>query len=168
MTAQFQIRPVRGDGDLRAAAGLFEGYAASLPVDLGYQDFGAELAGLPGKYAPPAGALLLAVDGQGEPLGCVGLRPLAAKGCCEMKRLFVLPGARGLGLGAALARAVIAAARERGYAELRLDTLPTMQAAIGMYEQLGFERMEPYYAPTPEGTVFMRLRLKGQSNRTGE
>ena len=160
MTTDFEIRAVRTGEDLRAVAGLFQGYAASLPVDLGYQDFAAELAGLPGKYAPPGGALLLARAADGAPLGCVGLRAISPEGCCEMKRLFVLPAARGLGLGAALVRAVVEAARARGYGELRLDTLPSMRAAIAMYEQLGFERMEPYYAPTPEGTVFMRLRLQ--------
>ena len=157
--ADIQIQPVRSPDDLRAAAELFAAYAASLPVDLSYQDFGAELAGLPGKYAPPGGELLLARDAGGAPLGCVGLRPMAPEGCCEMKRLFLLPAARGLGLGRSLTEAVIAAARGRSYAELRLDTLPTMTTAIGLYEQLGFRRIAPYYAPTPEGTVFMSLAL---------
>jgi GNAT superfamily N-acetyltransferase len=159
MSQAFDIRPVRTPADLAAATELFRGYAASLPVDLGYQDFGAELAGLPGKYAPPAGALLIARDAGGEPLGCVGLRPLPETGCCEMKRLFLLPAARGLGLGRAMSEAVIVEARRRGYRELRLDTLPTMAAAIGLYAQLGFEPIAPYYAPTPAGTIFMGLRL---------
>ena len=159
MAATFDIRPVRTLEDLQAVVGLFAGYAASLPVDLGYQDFDAELAGLPGKYTPPAGELLLARDPEGEALGCVGLRPIPFEGCCEMKRLFLLPTARGLGLGRALADAVIETARQRGYRELRLDTLPSMQAAISLYGQMGFERIAPYYAPTPEGTIFMRLTL---------
>ena len=157
--ADIQILPVRAPDDLRAAAELFAAYAASLPVDLGYQDFGAELAGLPGKYAPPLGDLLLARDAGGAALGCVGLRPMALDGGCEMKRLFLLPAARGLGLGRSLTEAVIAAARNRGYAELRLDTLPSMTTAIGLYEQLGFRRIAPYYDPTPPGTVFMSLAL---------
>ncbi|HEX2943513.1 MAG TPA: GNAT family N-acetyltransferase [Rhodopila sp.] len=160
MKIAFDIQPVRTEDDLRVTAALFTQYAASLPVDLGYQDFGAELAALPGKYAPPGGALLLARDMEGAPLGCVGLRPIAPDGCCEMKRLFLLPVARGLGLGRALAERVIDAARQRGYRELRLDTLPGMTAAIGLYEQMGFRRMEPYYAPTPPGTIFMRLWLR--------
>ena len=159
MTTRFHIRPVRTPDDLAATAALFQAYAASLPVDLGYQDFASELAALPGKYAPPHGELLLARDGDGAPLGCVGLRPLAAEGCCEMKRLYLTPAARGLGLGRALTDAVIAAARRLGYRELRLDTLPTMTTAIGLYEQMGFRRIAAYYAPVPAGTIFLGLGL---------
>lgn len=159
MTSGFQIVPARTAADLAAVAELFAGYAASLPVDLGYQDFGGELAALPGKYAPPAGELFLARDPAGAPLGCVGLRPLPDAGCCEMKRLFLLPAARGLGLGRALTEAVIDQARRLGYRELRLDTLASMTAAQALYGRMGFERIDPYYAPTPEGTVFMGLRL---------
>lgn len=158
MAPGFDIRPATSVADMASVADLFRAYAASLPVDLGYQDFAAELAGLPGKYAPPAGELLLAVDPSGAPLGCVGLRPIG-DGCCEMKRLFLTPGARGLGLGRALAEAVIAAARRLGYRELRLDTLASMSEAIGLYGRLGFRRIAPYYAPTPPGTVFMTLDL---------
>jgi ribosomal protein S18 acetylase RimI-like enzyme len=158
MIDRFQIDAVTRTDDVRAVSCLFEGYAASLPIDLGYQDFAAELAGLPGKYAEPKGALLLARDEAGAPLGCIALRPLDER-VCEMKRLFLLPEARGMGLGRALAEAVIAAARDRGYRELRLDTLPSMTSAIALYEGLGFERIAPYYAPTPPGTVFMALAL---------
>lgn len=159
MPAGFQIAPARSRQDLAAVADLFAGYAASLPVDLGYQDFAAELAGLPGKYAPPAGELLLARDAAGAALGCVALRPLPADGACEMKRLFLAPAARGLGLGRALAGAIVEAARARGYRELRLDTLPGMTAALALYEQMGFRRIAPYYAPTPDGTIFLALTL---------
>jgi ribosomal protein S18 acetylase RimI-like enzyme len=159
MTDRIRIAPASGTEDLEALAGLFRGYAASLPVDLGYQDFDAEMAALPGKYAPPLGALLLARDAAGAALGCVGLRPLAEDGVCEMKRLYLLPAARGLGLGRALADAVVGEARRLGYRELRLDTLPSMARAIAMYEAMGFARIEPYYAPTPPGTVFMALTL---------
>jgi GNAT superfamily N-acetyltransferase len=159
MTNGFHIAPVRTEEDIAAATALFAGYAASLPVDLGYQDFGAELAALPGKYAPPLGELLLARDDRGTPLGCVGLRPIPPEGCCEMKRLFLLPTARGLGLGRAMTGAVIETARRLGYRELRLDTLPTMTTALKLYAQMGFARIGPYYAPTPSGTVFMALRL---------
>lgn len=159
MTAGFHISAARTPADLAAVAELFTGYAASLPVDLGYQDFDGELAALPGKYAPPAGALFLARDAAGAPLGCVGLRPLPDEACCEMKRLFLLPAARGLGLGRALTGAVIDQARRSGYRELRLDTLASMTAAQGLYASMGFERIDPYYAPTPEGTVFMGLKF---------
>ena len=165
MTARFRISPARGAADLAAVADLFAGYAASLPVDLGYQDFDGELAALPGKYAPPTGALFLARDPAGAPLGCVGLRPLPDEGCCEMKRLFLRPAARGLGLGRALTQAVIERARALGYRQLRLDTLASMTAAQALYGDMGFERIDPYYAPTPEGTVFMGLEL-GQTSRS--
>ena len=159
MARAFDIQPVRTPADLAAVSELFRDYAASLPVDLRYQDFAAELAALPGKYAPPDGDLLIARGASGELLGCVGLRPLSMEGCCEMKRLFLRPAARGLGLGRAMSEAVIAAARWRGYGELRLDTLPTMTAAIGLYAHMGFEVIAPYYAPTPPGTIFLGLRL---------
>lgn len=158
MTERFQIDVAITAEDVQSVSDLFQGYAASLPVDLGYQDFAAELAGLPGKYAEPKGALLLACDNAGAPLGCIALRPLD-EDVCEMKRLFLKPEARGLGLGRALAEAIIVAARDRGYRELRLDTLPSMTSAIALYEGLGFERIAPYYAPTPDGTVFMALTL---------
>jgi ribosomal protein S18 acetylase RimI-like enzyme len=158
MTAAFDIQPARTDQDLAEAAALFRAYAASLPVDLGYQDFEAEVAGLPGKYAAPAGELLLARDVDGAVLGCVALRPLD-EGSCEMKRLFLKPVVRGSGLGRALAEAIVDVARARGYRELRLDTLPDMGAAIALYGQLGFRRTAPYYAPTPDGTIFMTLTL---------
>ncbi|WP_066824011.1 GNAT family N-acetyltransferase [Sphingomonas mali] len=158
MTDRFEIDIAVTAEELRAVSDLFRGYAASLPVDLGYQDFATELAGLPGKYAEPKGALLLARDNTGTPLGCIALRPLD-EDVCEMKRLFLKPEARGLGLGRALAEAIIVAARDRGYRELRLDTLPSMTSAIALYEGLGFERIDSYYAPTPDGTVFMALKL---------
>jgi len=159
MAKGFSIHPVRGDDDLAAIVALFQDYVATLTVDLGYQDFSGELAGLPGKYAPPRGELLLARDTAGRPLGCVGLRPLSPSGRCEMKRLYLLPAARGLGLGKAMTEAVIKTARSLGYDELRLDTLPSMTTAMRLYDAMGFERTGPYYAPTPDGTVFMRLKL---------
>jgi ribosomal protein S18 acetylase RimI-like enzyme len=159
MAARFTIQPVRTADDLLATARLFDAYATSLRLDLAYQDFGSELASLPGKYAPPRGELLLARDTDGEPLGCVGLRPVAPDGCCEMKRLYLVPGARGLGLGRALAEAIIRQGREMGYREMRLDTLATMTSAIGLYDHLEFVRIAPYYSPTPAGTIFMALAL---------
>ena len=159
MAASFEISPVRGAADLQAVADLFAAYAGSLPIDLAYQDFEDEMASLPGKYAPPAGELLLARAADGTALGCVALRPLAEDGGCEMKRLYLRPEARGLGLGRALTEAVVELARRAGYRDLRLDTLPSMRDAIGLYARIGFVETAPYYAPTPAGTVFMRLEL---------
>jgi len=157
--AQFHIRPVRSAADLTAAAGLFRSYAASLGVDLAYQDFQAELAGLPGKYAPPEGELLLARTAEGAAIGCVALRPMEPDGCCEMKRLYVSPDARGTGLGRALVEAIVGAAGRIGYRELRLDTLPDMIEAQALYERLGFARIAPYYETPIVGTVFMARTL---------
>jgi ribosomal protein S18 acetylase RimI-like enzyme len=154
----FTIAPVATPVDLDDARALFRAYAASLPVDLGYQDFATELATLPGKYSAPAGALLLARDRTGTAIGCVSLRPLA-DGCGEMKRLYVAPDARGLGLGRALMDAVVAEAARLGYREIRLDTLPTMTAAIAMYRGAGFEPIPPYYDTAPAGTIFLGRRL---------
>lgn len=159
MSEDAMIAPVRSADDLAAVAALFQAYEASLDVDLGYQDFAAELAALPGKYAPPAGALLLARDADGQPLGCVALRPMTEPGRCEMKRLYVAPAGRGAGLGRSLMRAIIDAAKAIGYRELWLDTLPGMAEAQGLYRAAGFEPAEPYYDTPVAGTVFLRLML---------
>src|ERR1700733_6356013 len=100
-SASFQLIPVRTSEDLEATKALFNAYAASLGINLSYQNFVAEMAAMPGKYAPPKGELLLARDKVGAAIGCVGLRPLE-DGVCEMKRLYVAPEGRGLGLGRAL------------------------------------------------------------------
>lgn len=157
--ASFRIVPARSDADLDAVAALFRAYAGSLGVDLAYQDFAAELAALPGKYAPPDGELLLARDEGGRALGCVALRPIEPRGCCELKRLYVTPDGRGLGLGRALVEAITTAAIRIGHRELRLDTLPSMRAAQALYRRLGFRPIEPYYDTPIAGTVFLARSL---------
>lgn len=155
------ILPAVDPAGLADAARLFRAYAESLPIDLGYQGFEAELAALPGKYAPPAGALLIARAPAGEAIGCVALRPIEGDGICEMKRLYVRPEARGSGLGGALIAAILHAAYAAGYKEMRLDTLPTMHAALAMYARAGFKPIPAYY-PTPvEGTIFLGRFLEG-------
>jgi ribosomal protein S18 acetylase RimI-like enzyme len=145
--------------DLADVTRLFRHYAASLRVDLAYQDFESEVAGLPGKYAPPHGALLLARDGSGNPAGCVALRPIEPEGCCEMKRLYVSPSIRGSGIGTRLVEAILREAERIGYGEMRLDTLPDMAAALSLYRRFGFEEMASYYESPVPGTVFMRRRI---------
>lgn len=163
----FQISAVRTAGDLAATVRLFRAYAASLTVDLSYQNFEAEMAAMPGQYGPPTGELLLARDAQGNPVGCVGLRPIEPAGACEMKRLYVSPDGRGAGLGGSLVEAAVAAAERIGYREIRLDTLPSMVEAQALYRKMGFETMEPYYDTPMIGTLFMRRLLGPYTSRKG-
>lgn len=135
---------------------LFQEYAAWLRIDLCFQGFSQELATLPGAYAPPRGRLLLASANDG-PAGCVALRP-AGDATCEMKRLFVRPAHRGHGLGKQLATLVIAEAKIIGYSTMVLDTLPSMDRAIRLYEALGFVRRSAYYDTPLRETVFMELQ----------
>lgn len=153
------VSPVSTPEDLKAAVLLFEAYALSLGIDLTFQDFSTEMASMPGKYAPPTGALFLARGAHGEPLGCIGLRPLAPDGVCEMKRLYVSPAGRGLGVGKDLVGAVTQEARRLGYRQMRLDTLPSMASAISLYKKAGFEEIAPYYDTPLAGTKFLELRL---------
>ncbi|MFC0388105.1 GNAT family N-acetyltransferase [Muricoccus vinaceus] len=165
LAAPFRIAPVATGADLADVAGLFRAYAASLGVDLGYQGFEEEVAGLPGRYAPPPGALLLARGPAGEVLGCAALRPMAADGCCEMKRLYVSPAGRGMGLGRALVKAVLLEGARIGYREMRLDTLPFMAAAIALYHSAGFVPVPAYYDTPVAGTVFLGRSLAEVSAR---
>lgn len=144
--------------DVEIARTLFRAYAASLPFSLDFQGFDAELAGLPQPYAPPNGCLLLAMQASSA-VGIVGLKPLAPD-IAEIKRLYVIPEARGSGLGRTLAERALAEARARGYERIRLDThRPSMGAAIALYRGLGFAEIQPY-GPNPYGQfAFFEKRL---------
>lgn len=139
---------------------LFREYARAIAIDLEYQGFAAELATLPAPYAPPGGALLVAHAGS-DVAGCVALRPLDGL-TGEMKRLYVRSAYRSLGLGRLLVGAVIRAAREAGYRELRLDTLPSMASAQALYRQLGFVEIPPYNNTHLPGTRFYALDLEAE------
>jgi putative acetyltransferase len=146
------------DSDLEDVRQLFAEYAASLDFDLGFQQFDREVAELPGLYAPPRGALLVA-RADGDVIGCVALRPLDGA-ACELKRLYVRPGARGTGTGRLLAEAALEQARRLGYRRVRLDTLPGMERAQVLYERLGFRDVSPYTANPIAGTRFLELDLR--------
>ena len=140
---------------------IFLEYAQSLKVDLCFQNFDDELRNLPGEYAEPRGALLLA-QVNGEIAGCCALRPL--DGCdysnaAEMKRLYVCPAFRGLGLGRQLAEAILDAARHAGYACVLLDTLDDMEAARALYEDLGFEEVPPFYHNPHAGAHYLKVDI---------
>ncbi len=152
------IAPARGAADLDVARLLFREYAAFLGEAVCLPDFDRELAGLPGDYAPPRGEILLARGGSGEVMGCVALRPLK-DGAGEVKRMFVRPAGRGVGLGRALVRAVEREARRIGYGELRLDTLPRLVPAVTLYRSLGFDYVERYNDNPNDTVVFLAKRL---------
>ena len=146
---------------LAATREIFREYAQSLEVDLCFQNFEQELSGLPGDYAVPAGALLLAfVDGQLA--GCGALRPFSDAdngNSCEMKRLYVRPAFRRFGLGRVIAQALLDEAQRIGYSEVLLDTLDDMEAARGLYATLGFEEIPPYYYNPIPGAHYLKATL---------
>jgi putative acetyltransferase len=154
---------VKSDKEVQEARTLFEEYAAGLGINLCFQNFDKELAELPGDYVPPSGRLFLAIEDD-LIAGCVAVRKIrdgtTGEGICEMKRLYVRPEFRGRGLGRTLVDGIVAAAREIGYARMRLDTLPgKMDQAIAMYRSFGFKEIEPYYDNPVAGAAFMELEL---------
>ena len=153
-----KLKQATSDEEINQTRELFEEYAAWVEYNLCFQNFEKELAGLPGDYVPPSGHLLLAVEGD-QVAGCVALRKIG-EGIGEMKRLYVRPEFRGQGLGRTLTEATIEAAREIGYQQLRLDTLPgKMDQAIRMYRSLGFKDIERYYDNPYGETAYMELLL---------
>ena len=149
---------VESPAQVAQARELFQEYEKSLGVNLCFQNFEQELAGLPGHYAPPDGRLLLA-EYEAHLAGCVALHKWET-GICEMKRLYLRPAFRGKGLGRALAETIIAEAREIGYQHMRLDTIePIMKDAVEMYRKLGFREIAPYRPNPITGAMYMELQL---------
>lgn len=154
-----EIVQVQTEEQLRAVRAMFQEYHSELPPQIRTPHFDQEVASLPRKYAPPAGALLLATV-TGQPAGCVGLRPFPdLNAACEMKRLYVRPAFRGDKLGVLLVQQIISEARERGYERLRLDTHPpTMQSAVALYRKFNFVVVTEVTHPVPE-LMYMELKL---------
>jgi ribosomal protein S18 acetylase RimI-like enzyme len=160
-----KILPVSKRGDMAAIRELLQAYADALEFNLDFQGFEQELENLPGEYAPPEGVLLLACW-QNEPAGCVALRKLSNR-TCEMKRLYVKPELRNLGIGQTIVEHIIREARCLGYARMRLDTVPSMARARALYTKLGFKSIAPYRFNPIEGAVFMELQLSTEELSNG-
>ena len=152
------ITPASTPGDVGEARALFLEYGASLGFSLCFQGFDAEPTELPGAYDPPLGRLLLARV-EGAVAGCVALRPIGDD-ICEMKRLFVRPSFVGQGLGRQLAAAIIREGTVAGYLAMRLDTVPSMTAALALYASLGFQDIPPYRENPIEGARYLELPLR--------
>lgn len=164
-TQSVVIRQAVSAKDIETIAEAFRAYTEWLDEDLTHQDYATELSGLPGKYASPSGALLLAVDSDSDqPLGCIALRPLYLDHgntspnqrvpSCEIKRLFVYPEARGRQVARSLVREVLRRAAEQGYRRVYLDSLSRMTAAIALYKSEGFVEVAPYNTSPLDGTVY--------------
>lgn len=155
---KMRIKQAQTKAEIEEVRKLFREYEVFLDVDLCFQGFEEELAGLPGKYSHPNGYLLIGLK-EDRIVGCVALRKLDDS-VCEMKRLFVRPEARGTGLGRRLAHEIILVAQELGYSLMRLDTLDKLTDAMNLYQTLGFHRTGPYYENPLRGVVFWELELK--------
>lgn len=159
--AAISLRPAQFPDDLQTVRALFLDYQAGMGIDLCFQGFEAELAELPGAYAPPAGTLMLAyVDD--EPAGCCAMRPLYNTdhlNACEMKRLFVRPAFRGFGLGRLLVERVLSDGQLAGYTTMLLDTLSDMETARALYQEMGFVEVAPYYHNPIPGAHYLKVDL---------
>jgi ribosomal protein S18 acetylase RimI-like enzyme len=163
----FSIVPASTAEHFETARTLFREYQLAIDTDLCFQSFEQEVAGLPGKYAPPRGTLLIAwlktEDGKSTPAGVIAMRPLVDD-VCEMKRLYVRPLARGHNLGRSLIEHLIEAARGAGYRKMRLDTLSDKMArAIALYREFGFHDISPYFDSPLANELFLELDLTARA-----
>jgi ribosomal protein S18 acetylase RimI-like enzyme len=152
------IRPATSPADFELIRILFEEYAASLGVELGFQQFEEEIASLPGKYSPPGGCILISWVGP-EPAGCVAMRPWSEKDC-EMKRLYIRDAFRGEGLGKQMIAEIVCRAAQAGYERMLLDTLPSMRTAQLLYRSFGFQEIEAYRPNPIPGTRYFALQRR--------
>ena len=153
----YVIRPAEFPADADALRVLFREYQTAIGIDLSFQDFDDELAGLPGDYAEPRGVVLCLATPD-ELVGCAALRPFTGADA-EMKRFYIKPSHRGRGAARMLAAELIVRAHEAGYARLLLDTIPGMDAAQRLYEALGFTDVPAYRHNPVEGARYLALRL---------
>lgn len=144
--------------DFEIAILLFKEYASQLPIDLEFQNFSEEIKHIESQYARPKGVLFIARDKEGKELGCFGIRALEGS-ICELKRMYVKPEARGLGIGKLMLEKSLEIGKELGYQKMRLDTLPTMHKAICLYEKVGFYAIEPYRFNPVNGTKYFQIDL---------
>jgi GNAT superfamily N-acetyltransferase len=156
-TKTWQIRAVDDEAALALVRVLLQEYWNSFGFTPCFQNFGDELAGLPGAYAPPHGRLAMATI-EGQPAGCIALRRVDGLRA-EVKRLYIRPAYRGLGLGRALMEWAMAEARAAGYREMVGDTMPAMRDALALYDRMGFARATPYSEKPTEGAIFIRIKL---------
>ena len=154
-----RIRDAHDAASVPLVRTLFREYAADLGHDLTFQHFDEELAALPGAYAPPRGALLVAEAFDGDPAGCVALRPLTAADCCEMKRLWVRPRWQRQGIARKLCVELLERAHRAGHERMRLDTLAHMTPAVTLYESLGFRRIDAYYENPLANVIYLERSL---------
>ena len=152
------LTEVRSEEGYQVAIQLFQEYAEDLGIDLSFQSFDKEIASIRKQYARPEGALFVVYDEGNKPIGCFGIR-LFVSGICELKRMYLKKSARGKGIGRQLLDKAIEVAKELNYSSIRLDTLPTMTAAIRLYKHLGFEEIEPYRYNPIEGTKYFEKQL---------
>ena len=165
---EMEIVTAQSKRDLDAIKTLFKEYEAFLNVDLQFQKFDQELENLPGKYAPPSGVLLLAKEAE-RFLGCGAIRRFGKPQdrICEMKRLYVRPSGRGLGIGRQIAQRLIKDSIRLGYRVMILDTLKRLKAATHLYRDLGFVPTEPYYHNPLPDVLYWKLDLTGQPHGSG-
>jgi putative acetyltransferase len=152
-----EIREADYNSDMELVRELFLEYNRFIDVDLAFQGFIDELAGLPGPYSPPTGCIFLGFYG-GHPAGCVALKKIAHN-TCEMKRLYVKPEFQGKGIGRKLAESIIDKAAEAKYTVMKLDTLESLESALFLYKSLGFRETTPYAINPLEGALFFELKL---------
>lgn len=153
-----ELKEAKSEKEYQIAVALFKEYASQIGVDLAFQNFNQEIENIESQYSRPNGVIIIAFKDEKIPLGCFGIRKLE-DAICELKRMYLIKDARGMGLGKKLLSKSIGMANELGYKKMKLDTLPTMLSAIKLYEQSGFYEIDPYRFNPIEGTKYFEIKL---------